>query len=709
MPSRLASRIAGTSVLTLALGTLGGLPLAGTAAGATLTSADCAPVVADAAPLAEVADTLTATEERQVAAVNELTVAELEDEHSDGTVWIDPCGKAFYVEPVQGEGDHADHEDREDREAAEGGPSAATAEATGAGPAGPLADTFALQSRPGAPHTIYLDFQGQTVTGTAWNQEYASGGAITVPPYGVDGSEAFSAAELTEVQEAWLVVAEDYAPFDVNVTTSDPGLDALRRSSYSDTTTGTHVIITAGGPVFDGCGCGGVAYLDIIDDINVDPYRYAWVFTDGSGEDGVGFAQAISHEVGHNVGLRHDGTSTKSYYTGSTPWAPIMGASYYHPVSQWSRGEYPSANNAEDDTAAITMVLGRVGDDHADTEAGATALTDGSASIRPGVISSRADVDAFTLTTASQTRVEARPTGYQPNLDLTLRIVNRTTGATVATVNPAAVDNGGIAADGLDATFVLPAGPRATYLITVDGTGNGDPAVAGRYSDYGSLGAYRLTTVSDAPGALTISGPSLYAGGPVGRTWAEVAGTPFTAGGGTAPYTWSALGLPPGATLDPATGALGGVIATEGSWTPRFAVTDARGATATASGTLYGLPATTTTVQPTAPPPPPPTVPSGPVTAPAPPPATWVSVSVPRGKIHRRYRARLRVTGGEGALAWRASRRLPPGLRLRTADAGRTVALAGAPREAGRWRVRLVGRDASGRLLTRTVTVVVRR
>ena len=36
----------------------------------------------------------------------------------------------------------------------------------------------------------------------------------------------YSAADLTEIQRVWQIVAEDYAPFDVNVTTADPGAAA---------------------------------------------------------------------------------------------------------------------------------------------------------------------------------------------------------------------------------------------------------------------------------------------------------------------------------------------------------------------------------------------------------------------------------------------------------------------------------------------------
>jgi hypothetical protein len=122
-------------------------------------------------------------------------------------------------------------------------------------------------------------------------------------------------------------VAEDYAPFEVDVTTEAPPADRLTRSGTSDDTFGTTVLITKRN--FYSCSCGGVAYLGIFDNSS-DYYKPALVFYDGRNEKYV--AEAISHEAGHNVGLHHDGTSTASYYTGhgsgATGWAPIMGVGY---------------------------------------------------------------------------------------------------------------------------------------------------------------------------------------------------------------------------------------------------------------------------------------------------------------------------------------------------------------------------------------------
>lgn len=364
--------------------------------------------------------------------------------------------------------------------------------AAGAEPApAPLDQTFLLHSRPGAQRTIYLDFNGATLTGTAWNT--ASRPLISAQPFDADGNTAaFSSAELERIQYIWQRVAEDYAPFDIDVTTEAPSPDRLTRSSPADNVFGTTVLITNRSGVYD-CSCGGVAYVGIYDDTS-DFYKPALVFWDALGpSDEKYVAEAISHEAGHNLGLSHDGSATTAYYpghgSGPTGWAPIMGVGYYQPLAQWSKGEYAGANNQEDDIARIPQFGGPVRpDDHGDAPATATALVPtvlGSTTslAGSGVIESRKDRDAFSFQAGAGTvnfavSIDSR----SPNLDAGLALVDAA-GQVLAKSAPK---------EALPASlqYTLPA--AGTYYVVVAGVGKGDVKGTG-YSDYASLGQFGIT------------------------------------------------------------------------------------------------------------------------------------------------------------------------------------------------------------------------
>ena len=68
---------------------------------------------------------------------------------------------------------------------------------------------------------------------------------------------------------------------------------------------------------------------------------------------------------------------------------------------QWSRGEYPRANNHEDDLALIAAHAPYRADDHTDSCPGATALAARPAAAATGVIGSAADADTFAFFAAA--------------------------------------------------------------------------------------------------------------------------------------------------------------------------------------------------------------------------------------------------------------------------------------------------------------------
>ena len=384
----------------------------------------------------------------------------------------------------------------------------------------PPEQTFLLHSRPGAQRTIYLDFNGHLATGTAWNNSFGLS-AIDASAFDLDANPgSFSAAELNAIQYIWQRVAEDYAAFDVNVTTQEPPADALSRTSSTDQTFGTRTVITADWTVNTAspCGCGGFAYVGAFDD-TTEFYKPAYVFYNRLGSNEKFIAEAISHEVGHNLGLSHDGTTGAAYYTGhgsgATGWAPIMGVGYYKELVQWSKGEYPGANNTEDDIARIQMfgVPLRV-DDHGGNFATATPLTAvtnaGVTSLSSaGVNSARADVDMFSFSSGPGTiTLNLSPATRSPNLDISAELYDAN-GVLLATANPL---------DALSASIAVNSPNGGAYFLKIDGVGKGDLATG--YSDYGSLGQY----------AINGSVPAANGQAPV----AIAAATPIS---GTAPLT----------------------------------------------------------------------------------------------------------------------------------------------------------------------------
>ncbi len=394
----------------------------------------------------------------------------------DHTAWIDKGGRLFFVE------------DTPDQAGEEETPSVSAGSF-------PYDQTFKLHSLPGSKRVLHIDFDGHTTTGgTAWNSNY--GDPIVSPAYDLDNDpSSFSNAELDRIQEIWKLVAEDYAPFDVDVTTEDPGYDAINRDSSGDDIYGTRVVMTVDD--FASCGCGGFAYVGVFDYVG-SRYKPAFVFNKGL----KGAAEAVSHEAGHNLGLRHDGAiGGTAYYrghgSGATGWAPIMGVGYYEQLVQWSKGEYANANNTEDDIQIIQnngALL--MADDHGNDQANSTALdntTDGITITLSGngLIERRTDVDFFSFMSGSgDISINVNPVQLSPNLDILAELYD-SGGTLISSSNPV---------DSLPASISEIGLPAGEYFIMVDGIGKGDPLGTG-YTDYASLGKYTISgSVPDAGG-----------------------------------------------------------------------------------------------------------------------------------------------------------------------------------------------------------------
>ena len=335
-----------------------------------------------------------------------------------------------------------------------------------------LEDTFNLSSNPESTKTIYLDFTGHHSVNNDWGHD------IRFPAFDRDGDPStFSDAELIEIQLQFQNVAEDMIPFDINVTTVEPDIEKLRKTSPDDVEFGVRAVNTQATDGFGGFG--GVAFLNSWNDPIDNP-----VFTLNKGENNG--AMTNSHEVGHAFGLRHDGLGGQQYHPGADNWGPIMGAPFGETVTQWSVGDYSDSTNTEDDFEIITKEANDI--QFREDEAGDTIETaikleaTGDDVFDFGVIEVNTDMDFYSFQKGDgNVFLQVNAFDLRPNLDI-LATIYDSEGNVVAQDNPQS---------NVNAFFDL-ALPAGEYFLGVEGTGRD-----GVYSDYGSVGFYTIEGVID--------------------------------------------------------------------------------------------------------------------------------------------------------------------------------------------------------------------
>ena len=352
-------------------------------------------------------------------------------------------------------------------------------------PSYPLAETFLLHSRPTATRKIYLDFDGHVTTGTPWNGGRSA--TLTTPPFSRDANPEFNDAERAIVQEVFRRVAEHFAPWNVDVTTEDPGVEGLRKTSPGDLAYGIRVVI---GPKAFDTSAAGIAYLNSFSD-NID--NPCFTFAEGSWNAAL-IAGVTSHEVGHTVSLLHQGQEPGDgeYYgghgSGALSWSPIMGNGL-RPVNQWAKGEYQNASRDQDNLVAISNPGSGVpllADDHGDTRETATFAPGLSTNVG-GVISGPGDVDMIRINAGRGNLViTPKVSLVAPNLRLQVRVLD-SAGTVLGTYVGA-----GTAGNMAPGPITLLIATEGVHYIELDGIGNGTGVTEG-YTDYGSIGYYSLT------------------------------------------------------------------------------------------------------------------------------------------------------------------------------------------------------------------------
>lgn len=416
--------------------------------------------------------------------------------HGCDQLFITPCDSSQLVCSIQsrdtGTSHHEPHTSGDAlEETGHDNPTPSPAAAPRQVAAAASASFYQLQSRPGSPNTIYLDFDGETVANTHWNAVYNFGQPIVASPSSITLE--------TNRRYCWHVVAQDYYPFNVNVTTD--------RSVY-EATPDTHRMMLVFTDTYEwrGSNIAGTASLNSFG----DPYKpVCWVFTQNNAYY-IPRANTASHELGHTFGLSHDGDSVNGYHPGHNgdstyaSWRPIMGTGARDLVT-FDHGGYSDANNSENDLSMINSYLGAIYDE----QAGETQLPHSS----DGTVSFDADIlfapnllpetsDDYTFVTAGGT-VELQVINYastvdpeaisssarrdnQGNLDLKLEILNKH-GAIVAQDLGLGQTPGGEQIFGARIITTLPAGE---YTARVTTTNAADPTY---YSTYGQLGPYHIT------------------------------------------------------------------------------------------------------------------------------------------------------------------------------------------------------------------------
>lgn len=401
----------------------------------------------------------------------------------------------------------------------------------------PFTKTFLLHSRPGASKVIYLDFNGHTIKGALWNTDMVAT-SIVVPAFDIDGKTGtFNYAEHAMIQKIWKEISDAFAAFDVDVTTQDPGVENIRKSSVGDTSYGSRVCF--GGkssylpnllqPGDDPDGILGITMLNSFNN-QVSPVAYAndcpvLIFSDsiyqkGSAKD---VADTAVHELGHAFNLNHsttdDGTTQVEYYAGHNDWAPYMGDTMGKSVAQWTRGDYnENATNNEDELAIIATSIPYVVDDHGNSTVTATVLdtTEVKSPVRStlpvyvytssktGLIHDRADKDLFKIEVGEgEFYAEVIAADPQANLNVGVRLLD--------SAGDEVLDDYGYpysSEDGMNGYIYNVSLPAGTYYIEVDGVGAlwdadyayfyndavGDSFEA--FTDYASIGRYTLKTTS---------------------------------------------------------------------------------------------------------------------------------------------------------------------------------------------------------------------
>jgi hypothetical protein len=360
----------------------------------------------------------------------------------------------------------------------------------------------AFHSLPGATASIYLDFDGH------FEPVWSSYTNVTTPAFTIDGDyTTFSIEELAEIESIWARVAEDYAPFNINVTTVEPAV--LAPGMPIAAANGIALRVAIGGSSMDWQGGVGVTGISNVNSFTNANANVAYVFSNNATTSPLG--DTVSHEAGHAFGLWHQAGEDPA----DGPWSSLMAGE--ETASIWVNG-INTLGQPQDDMAVLADALNGFGyrsDDHGNTAGTATPLTfQGTGFSGSGLIGTNDDLDlwSFSIATASSYRIAVDPAAAGPNLDVVLEL--RDSGGTlVASASPTATLGAEIALNLIPGSYFLTVAKTAlyglvgTYTINVSAPPAGisvAPAETLTVKETGASAAFELVLDSQPMANVTI-------------------------------------------------------------------------------------------------------------------------------------------------------------------------------------------------------------
>ncbi|MBN2579840.1 MAG: fibronectin type III domain-containing protein, partial [Pirellulales bacterium] len=372
-----------------------------------------------------------------------------------------------------------------------------------------------LNSLPGAPGNIFLDFDGDVAADHTWD------------PFNTEGTGAtFTVAEQAIIVEAWRQVADFYSMFDVNVTTIQPDVD--------NQATAWHVIT----PSYNN---GGLAW-------GIYPNTTPGSMSDGNWSP-FNVQEAIAHEIGHTFGCGHIskydtlGNNIQEYAVFSDPLhGSIMGGcggvvnkwSYWHATAWYNPG---GASYLQDDMYGVQTYgyiahlidanapTGYTGDGIRSDDWGGTIATahamdsTGSIQVSSGILERPTDADAYSFTSAGGRYLITVGRDFHNGPDLKLSIYN-SSGALIAGEDADPRDQPYAMANDQYISLDLPAD---TYYAVVESHGNYDdlgkyvvrvdPLLAGSAWSVDGVGLTALpgyATYNSSTDAYTLAGSGYF-------------------------------------------------------------------------------------------------------------------------------------------------------------------------------------------------------